>query len=87
MQALRGRHLRAARGLLDWSREDLARASGLPLSTVRRLEADAEAGRIRSHVTRSHHGAVAALRRAGIRFVALDDGTIALAKGREVAQG
>ena len=86
-QALRGRHLRAARGLLDWSREDLARASGLSLSTVRRLEEDAEAGGIRSHVTRSHHGAVAALRRAGIRFVALDDGTIALAKGREVAEG
>ncbi|MET7242196.1 PAS domain-containing protein [Methylobacterium sp. EM32] len=86
-QALRGRHLRAARGLLDWSREDLARASGLSLSTVRRLEDEAEPDGTRQPVTRSHHGAVAALRQAGIRFIALDDGTIALAKGREVAEG
>ncbi|PIK71570.1 histidine kinase [Methylobacterium frigidaeris] len=74
-QAVRGHHLRAARGLLDWSMLRLAEASGLSLSTVRRLEADAEI-----QGARSRHKAVAALRAAGIRFVSLDGGTIAVAK-------
>lgn len=74
-QAVRGRHLRAARGLLDWSMSTLAEAGGLSLSTVRRLEEEGE-----GQGSRSHHKAVAALRRAGIRFIAMDDGSIAVAK-------
>lgn len=38
-----GDQIRAARGLLDWSRDDLARASGLSRSTVVRLESGAPA--------------------------------------------
>ncbi|BAQ49004.1 MULTISPECIES: PAS domain-containing protein [Methylobacterium] len=74
-QAVRGRHLRAARGLLDWSMTTLAEAAGLSLSSVRRLEDNAE-----GEGSRSRHKAVAALRRAGIRFIAMDDGAIAVAK-------
>ncbi|MGX7704784.1 PAS domain-containing protein [Methylobacterium sp. Gmos1] len=74
-QAVRGHHLRAARGLLDWSMMRLAEAGGLSLSTVRRLEADAE-----TQGARSRHKAVTALRQAGIRFIAMDDGTVAIAK-------
>ncbi|MEH3146728.1 MAG: histidine kinase [Methylobacterium frigidaeris] len=73
-QGIRGHHLRAARGLLGWSMTVLAAASDLSLSTVRRLEEDGE-----QLGARSRHKAVAALRRAGIRFVALDDGTLAVA--------
>ncbi|KMO28490.1 histidine kinase [Methylobacterium variabile] len=74
-QAVQAHHLRAARGLLDWSMAQLAEASGLSLSTVRRLEENTEA-----QGARSRHKAVAALRRAGIRFIAMDDGTLAVAK-------
>jgi transcriptional regulator with XRE-family HTH domain len=31
-------HMRAARGLLDWNQADLAAASGVALSTVKRME-------------------------------------------------
>ncbi|MGH1573961.1 PAS domain-containing protein [Methylobacterium sp. P31] len=74
-QAVTGHHLRAARALLDWSMMDLAQASGLSHSTVRRLEEDNE-----HRGSRSRLHAVEALRRAGIRFVAMDDGTLAVAK-------
>ncbi|KMO18356.1 hypothetical protein SQ03_10620 [Methylobacterium platani JCM 14648] len=72
---MQGHHLRAARGLLDWSMSTLAEAGGLSLSTVRRLEEDAE-----GQGARSRHRAVTALRQAGIRFIALDDGTLAVAR-------
>ncbi|WP_144768688.1 hypothetical protein [Methylobacterium dankookense] len=74
-QGLQGRHLRAARGLLGWSMMDLARASRLSLSTMRRLEDDAEVSG-----SRSRHLAVSALRAAGIRFSLLDDSMIAIAR-------
>ncbi len=38
--------LRAARGLVGWSQEDLAKASGAALSTVRRMESSI--GQLRS---------------------------------------
>ena len=69
---LRGFHLRAARALLDWSMHDLAAASGLSLSTVRRLEGDDDA-----QPARSRPRALSALRGAGIRFMPLSDGTVA----------
>ena len=70
-----GPHLRAARALLDWSMMDLAQASGLSHSTVRRLEEDSE-----HRGSRSRLHAVEALRQAGIRFVAMDDGALAVAR-------
>ena len=74
-QAVEGHHLRAARALLDWSMTALAEASGLSLSTVRRLEEDAE-----GQGARSRHKVIAALRGAGIRFIVLDDGEVAVAR-------
>lgn len=72
-QGIAPRHLRAARALLGWTLEDLARASGLSLSTVRRLEEDPEAGR------RSRPLALTALRQAGIRFSLVEGSRIAVA--------
>jgi hypothetical protein len=54
---------------------ELAQASGLSFSTVRRLEDNGEAT-----ASRSRHAAAAALRAAGIRFSLLDGNTIAVAK-------
>ncbi|MCF4128417.1 PAS domain-containing protein [Methylobacterium sp. SyP6R] len=76
-QAVQGAHLRAARGLLDWSMADLAEASGLSLSTIRRLEDGSE-----GPAARSRHAAVEALRRAGIGFLLVEGDTIAVAKVR-----
>ncbi|GJD61292.1 PAS domain-containing protein [Methylobacterium frigidaeris] len=74
-RAIEGRHLRAARGLLDWTLNDLARESGLSLSTVRRLEEESEgpSSRSRPHV-------LAALRKAGIVFTLVEGGAVALAR-------
>ncbi|MFH6785318.1 MULTISPECIES: PAS domain-containing protein [Methylobacterium] len=74
-QAIEGCHLRAARGLLDWTLNDLARASGLSLSTVRRLEEESEgpSSRSRPHV-------LAALRDAGIVFTLVEGGTVAVSR-------
>ncbi|GJD60480.1 PAS domain-containing protein [Methylobacterium frigidaeris] len=68
-----GRHLCAARALLDWSMQDLAAASGLSLSSIRRLEDDDE-----SLTTRTRCTAVAALRAAGIGFTLTDGNAIAV---------
>ncbi|MCJ2122138.1 PAS domain-containing protein [Methylobacterium sp. J-077] len=75
-QAVTGHHLRAARALLDWSMMELAQASGLSHSTVRRLEEDGE-----HRGSRTRLQAVASLRQAGIRFILMDDGMLAVAKG------
>ncbi|GJD50277.1 hypothetical protein OPKNFCMD_3015 [Methylobacterium crusticola] len=72
-QAVEGHHMRAARGLLDWTLKDLAQASGLSLSTVRRLEDNSE-----GPTARSRPAVLAALRTAGIRFSLLDGSTIAV---------
>ncbi|TGE02526.1 PAS domain-containing protein [Methylobacterium nonmethylotrophicum] len=76
-QAVQGAHLRAARGLLDWSMADLAGASGLSLSTVRRLEEGGD-----GTAARSRHAAIGALRQAGIGFVLLEGSVLAVAKVR-----
>lgn len=70
---LYGHHLRAGRALLDWSMSDLAKASKLSLSTVRRLEQDAE-----SVLTRNRRAAAEALQRAGIDFLPLSNGAVAV---------
>ncbi|KAB1077308.1 PAS domain-containing protein [Methylobacterium soli] len=74
-EAIDRRHLRAARALLDWSMADLAQASGLSFSTVRRLEESAEGGTVRSR-----RAAVAALRAAGIDFTRAAGDAVAIAK-------
>jgi len=70
-QAIDRRHLRAARALLDWSMTDLARAAGLSLSTVKRMEENVGAS-----AQRSRHRAVDTLRRSGIRFSLMEGGVI-----------
>ena len=69
-----GHHLRAARALLGWSMLELATASGLSFSTVRRLEDGTGSG------DRSRDAAIAALRAAGIRFSLMDGATVAVAR-------
>jgi hypothetical protein len=76
-QAVQGAHLRAARGLLGWSMADLAAASGLSLSTIRRLEEGSE-----GPAARSRHAAIEALRRAGIGFLLVEGDAVAVAKVR-----
>ncbi len=77
--SIEGCHLRAARGLLDWTLNDLARESGVSLSTVRRLEEESEgaSSRSRPHV-------LAALRKAGIVFTVVEGGTVAVARAEGV---
>ncbi|WP_132252761.1 helix-turn-helix domain-containing protein [Methylobacterium segetis] len=74
-EGIEGRHLRAARALLDWSMADLARASGLSFSTIRRLEEDGGGA-----PARSHQRAVETLRQAGIGFSLVAGNAIALSR-------
>ncbi|TNC09590.1 helix-turn-helix domain-containing protein [Methylobacterium terricola] len=76
-QAVQGAHIRAARGLLDWSMAELAAASGLSLSTIRRLEEGGEGQSVRSR-----HAAIAALQQAGIAFAFVHGSTLAVARVR-----
>lgn len=61
---IEGRQFRAARGLLEWSRSDLVRASGVSMSALLRLEST-QADTRSSTVNK----VVAALEDAGIVFV------------------
>jgi PAS domain-containing protein len=74
-QLLSSAHLRAGRALLGWSMQQLAGASGLSFSTVRRLEEGegAASGRARA-------AAAAALRMHGIVFTLTEEGSIALSR-------
>ena len=72
-EVLRGHHFRAGRALLNWSMSDLADASRLSLSTVRRLEQDADAVLIRNRSS-----AAEALQDACICFFPLSNGAIAV---------
>jgi hypothetical protein len=75
-------HLRAARALLNWSMSDLALESGLSVSTIKRAET------LPQDVTRrSYRLMVETLQGGGIRFLTLDDGTVAVAKGGQVGTG
>ena len=57
--------IRAARGLLGWSGQDLANASGVGLSTLRRLESGS--GSVQTNVS-TVVALAAALEQAGIEF-------------------
>jgi transcriptional regulator with XRE-family HTH domain len=60
---------RAARGLLDWSQQDLASQAGVGIVTIRQVEADAtEPRRATLVVVRQ------AFERAGIEFIAENGG-------------
>jgi transcriptional regulator with XRE-family HTH domain len=60
---------RAARALIEWSQEDLAKAAHLGLSTIRDFE---KGRRIPSH--NNMLGIKTALEEAGVRFIAQDVG-------------
>ncbi|MCJ2047828.1 hypothetical protein MKK58_25305 [Methylobacterium sp. J-078] len=74
-RAVLGCHLRAARALLDWPMQTLAGFSDLSISTVKRLEDGGD-----PHPSRSRRKAIVALHRAGIRFLMLNDGSVAVAR-------
>lgn len=61
---IEGRQIRAARGLLGWSRSDLIEASGVSLSALLRLES-AQADSRSSTLNKI----IAALNAAGIEFI------------------
>lgn len=65
------RQVKAARALLGWSASDLARASGVSIPTVARLESgDGQLGG-----RQATRGAIReALERAGVVFIAEDNG-------------
>ena len=79
-QSLEAGHIRAARALLDWSMADLSGASGVSLSTIRRLE-----GCIASVSVANRNQVIGALRSAGIVFSLMGGATIAVSKGRQIA--
>ena len=62
--------IRAARGLIGWSQEDLAKAASVGISTVRRLEG------ARDHIRGSTEvlwKIQRALEQAGVEFIPSDD--------------
>lgn len=61
---IEGRQIRAARGLLGWSRSDLIEASGISLSALLRLES-AQADSRSSTLNK----VIVALNAAGIEFI------------------
>lgn len=79
-QRLESGHIRAARALLDWSMTDLSGASGVSLSTIRRLE-----GCITAVSVANRNQAIGALRSAGIVFSLIDESTIAVSRGAQSA--
>lgn len=76
-QLIEGAHLRAARALLDWSMMDLAKASGLSFAVIRRLEGGGDPS-----PGPALHGAVEALRQAGILFSLIEGATVVVGKAR-----
>ena len=65
MKSLTSGQIRAARGLLRWSAEDLARASALGLATIRR----AENAEIHSMTAANDRTVRSVLEAAGIEFI------------------
>ena len=67
-----GSQVRAARGLIGWSRSKLAEAAGVSLSTVKRLEA----ARVAGGPSRAAARARAALEAAGVEFIPENGGGV-----------
>jgi transcriptional regulator with XRE-family HTH domain len=69
---IRASQLRAARALLGWKQSDLAKAAGIGIATVARIEqGDGIAGGNVSTIVSLQE----ALERRGIRFTEQEDGT------------
>jgi len=68
---LTGAQIRAARALLAWNQSDLAAATGLALSTIRRLEADS--GILQSNVA-TLVSITDAMSKAGVEFIDANGG-------------
>jgi predicted transcriptional regulator len=62
--------IRAARGLLDWRQDDLARAADVGITTIRRIEA--QSGPVMGYVSTVLR-LQAALEKAGITFTDEDE--------------
>jgi len=62
--------IRAARGLLDWRQEDLAKASGVGSATIRRIERSKQVTGHASTLVRLEE----AFEKAGILFIDDDEG-------------
>lgn len=60
------RQIKAARALLDWSQEDLAKESGVSIPTIKRLEAEKGDLGGRENTAQKLR---AALERSGIEFI------------------
>ena len=66
VQALTSAQIRAARSLIRWSADDLARESSLSVATIRRAElADGET----SMTAANNHAVRRALEAAGVEFI------------------
>lgn len=74
-QLIRGEHLRASRGLLDWSTADLSAACRLSFSTIRRLESNSTKNSYRSMSI-----VAASLMLHGIFFAVTNDGILAVGR-------
>lgn len=75
-EELNGGTVRAARELLSWSAAQLADSAGVSISTVRRLEDEYGRARVRSEARARVREA---FERAGLSFVQLNDGRLAIA--------
>jgi len=73
MNAITGAQIRAARALVRWSATDLARATGLGISTIRRAEAEDGV----PPITNANLNALrVALEAIGIEFIAENGGGV-----------
>ncbi|EKF61528.1 hypothetical protein QWE_03125 [Agrobacterium albertimagni AOL15] len=71
MKPITGAQIRAARGLIRWTAQDLALAAKVGISTVRRAEAEDTA----SKITAANLNAIqSALENAGIEFIPENEG-------------
>ncbi|WP_246806536.1 transcriptional regulator [Rhizobium lusitanum] len=83
MIAITGAQIRAARALIRWAATDLANATGLGLSTIRRAEAEDGV----PSITNANLNAVRlALEAAGIEFIPANGGGVGVRFKESVAQ-
>ena len=71
MSIITGDQIRAAKALLRWSGEELARRSGISLSTIRRVEGQSGIPEVQSVKTMT--SIKLALEAAGIEFIGTPD--------------
>ena len=66
--------IKAARALLGWNAEDLAKHAGVSVATIRRLEA--KGGSLSNVTIGKYDGMTSALRDAGVTFLNEQPGTL-----------